>query len=242
VNIYLKQIIELSEIDNEIAEFEPKIEEIKRSYSDVTNGRKSILKEIGSIENTIKEINKRISACEVEIANAQDKEKEYEEKLKSVTKERELTSLNIESNLKKTTIEYNNDEIAKLQKRIDGFEKNLKEKQDELALFEEKVSSAEQGMEEKLKNLAEEQEKVKQDRADMIANLKEEKLITFYEKIRRWAGKTTVVPVKKGACYGCFIKLADQTHLEVIKGEEIITCPNCGRVLYLEQEEENEEK
>lgn len=57
-----------------------------------------------------------------------------------------------------------------------------------------------------------------------------QKVLSFYEKIRKWAKNTAVVPVKKQACYGCFMKIYDKTYLSVIKGEEIITCPHCGRI------------
>ncbi|WP_350222899.1 C4-type zinc ribbon domain-containing protein, partial [Campylobacter jejuni] len=28
-------------------------------------------------------------------------------------------------------------------------------------------------------------------------------------------------------------------YISVVKGEEIVTCPHCGRILYKEQEEQN---
>lgn len=66
-----------------------------------------------------------------------------------------------------------------------------------------------------------------------------QKVLSFYEKIRKWAKNTAVVPVKKQACYGCFMKIYDKTYLSVVKDEEIVTCPHCGRILYKEQEEQN---
>ena len=33
---------------------------------------------------------------------------------------------------------------------------------------------------------------------------------TFYEKIKRWAKDSAVVPVKKQACYGCYMKINDK--------------------------------
>ena len=61
-----------------------------------------------------------------------------------------------------------------------------------------------------------------------------QKILTFYEKIRKWAHNTAVVPVKKQACYGCFMQINDKTYSAVIKGEDIVTCPHCGRILYKE--------
>lgn len=31
------------------------------------------------------------------------------------------------------------------------------------------------------------------------------------------------------------MKLNDKTYAEVIKAEEIVTCPHCGRILYIER-------
>jgi predicted nucleic acid-binding Zn-ribbon protein len=36
------------------------------------------------------------------------------------------------------------------------------------------------------------------------------------------------------------MRLNDHTYAEVIKGEEITTCPHCGRILYLEKQEETQ--
>ncbi|WP_373408154.1 zinc ribbon domain-containing protein [Campylobacter hyointestinalis] len=63
-----------------------------------------------------------------------------------------------------------------------------------------------------------------------------QKVLTFYEKIRKWAKNTAVVPVKKQACYGCFMKINDKTYANVIKSEDIVTCPHCGRILYKDSE------
>ena len=62
------------------------------------------------------------------------------------------------------------------------------------------------------------------------------KIIGFYAKIRRWALNTSVVPVFKQACGGCFIKLNDTIYNEINKGNDIINCPHCGRILYMQQD------
>ncbi len=60
----------------------------------------------------------------------------------------------------------------------------------------------------------------------------DQKVLAFYEKIRRWSKNSAVVPVRKQACYGCYMKLNDSSYAEVIRAEEICTCHHCGRILY----------
>ena len=90
-----------------------------------------------------------------------------------------------------------------------------------------KAASSEKSEIEKLKG------KLFVKREELSRNL-EQKVLAFYEKIRIWAGNTAVVPVKKQACYGCYMKLNDKTYAEVIRADEIVNCPHCGRILYLE--------
>ena len=65
-----------------------------------------------------------------------------------------------------------------------------------------------------------------------------QKGLAFYQKIRRWAKNTTAVELKEQACMGCFMHVNDKVYADVIKGEEIVTCPHCGRILYMAQGEE----
>jgi len=65
-----------------------------------------------------------------------------------------------------------------------------------------------------------------------------QKGLTFYQKIRRWAKNTTVVAVEDQACMGCNMHLNDKTYADIIKAEEITTCPHCGRILYVDTTKE----
>ena len=65
-----------------------------------------------------------------------------------------------------------------------------------------------------------------------------QKILTFYQKIRKWAQNSTVVPVRKQACYGCFMRINEKTYASVIKQDDIVTCPHCGRILFKEVEVE----
>jgi len=76
---------------------------------------------------------------------------------------------------------------------------------------------------------------------EQITHRMDQKILSFYEKIRKWAGNSAVVMVRKQACYGCYLKISDKTYSDVIRGNEIITCPHCGRILYIEQESKTQE-
>ena len=57
--------------------------------------------------------------------------------------------------------------------------------------------------------------------------------IQEYERILARRGSSAMAPVVDGSCQGCFMRLTLQRHNDLRKGEELITCNSCGRILYL---------
>ncbi len=58
---------------------------------------------------------------------------------------------------------------------------------------------------------------------------------THYERIfKRYRGQA-VVRVVKGVCKGCFMTVPPQLYNQVLAKDRIHACPNCGRIIYVEE-------
>ncbi len=53
-----------------------------------------------------------------------------------------------------------------------------------------------------------------------------------YDRLRRTKGGTALVGIEHGVCGGCHMKLPMAVVLGVQGDQDIMTCPNCGRILY----------
>jgi hypothetical protein len=53
-----------------------------------------------------------------------------------------------------------------------------------------------------------------------------------YERLFKSKGENVVVTVEHSACGGCHMKLPTQIVTNTRAQGEIVTCPNCGRILY----------
>jgi len=233
-------MIELSEIDNKIADFEPKIEQVKQKYDAIADKRIAFTKTIEELENKKIRILQEIEESEKALQKLQEEEKKHQDKLKMVRNERELENLSIEEKTRQEQIKYHNDMIMKLNGELEQTEERLTEIENELQKFIEEFGDIERNSAVELENLRNQQKELSQYRNQLVSQM-DNKIFSFYQRIRRWAKNTAVVPVKDQACYGCFMKLSNQVYLEIIKGEEIVTCPNCGRLVYLESHLEEEE-
>jgi hypothetical protein len=89
-----------------------------------------------------------------------------------------------------------------------------------------------------LKELAAREEALKAEFTELESNRDqlttglEESILQRYEKLLRSKGDSVVVGIQHGVCGGCHMKFPIQLVVSCQAGKELVTCPNCGRILY----------
>jgi uncharacterized protein len=67
---------------------------------------------------------------------------------------------------------------------------------------------------------------------EKLAEAVEEGARGKYDRLRRSKGGTAIVGIEHGVCGGCHMKLPMAVILGVQGDQELVSCPNCGRILY----------
>ena len=80
-------------------------------------------------------------------------------------------------------------------------------------------------------NLRKELAELESDR-DQLAAAVDSSILPRYERLRKSKGENVVVGVAHGVCGGCHMKLQRQVMVTCQGNQEIVSCPNCGRILY----------
>src|ERR1051326_4754485 len=65
-----------------------------------------------------------------------------------------------------------------------------------------------------------------------LAGAVEDSTRSRYERLFRHKGQNVVVGIQHGVCGGCHMQLIRQIVVTAQAEREIVTCPNCGRILY----------
>lgn len=237
MNKYLEDLVKLSKYDSAISMFEPKIENEKAKLSTFVEIAESIKEQINNTYAEIDDVKSKRTKNNIHLAELKTKLDEISRKNNEVTNEKELKALQLEEEIAKEQITFANEEIIRLDEIAEAKEGELKELQEKLTEEEDSIKEIQVAVDDAIDSINQERNEVYQDRGNLLEKF-DNKILTFYEKIRRWAKDSAVVPVKDQACYGCFMKINDKTYSEVIKSEEIINCPHCGRILYKEVETE----
>jgi len=233
MNKHLEQLIELSMIDKEIDAFEPQIEEANLQYDALMATKNTIIAEVSALKQEIKDEQLKKHKNELHLAELSTKLEENSKKSAEIKTEREMKSLQLEEEIAKEQVSFANEEIARLEKLIDHKQGKIDELEAKAAEIEENLVSVKADVDVKLAKIDEERKEVFAKKQALVSSMNQ-KGLSFYQKIRRWAKNTTAVPVRNQACMGCYMAVSDKIYSDVIKGEEITTCPHCGRILYLE--------
>lgn len=235
MNKYLQQLVELSDLDKQIDGFIPRIQDIEKAYKNIEEECETITVNIERLDEEVSDLKSQKSGTNAHIAEFSAKIKDVVKKRSNVKNEKESKALSLEEDIAKEQLEAANEEIARLEKLIDSKNSQKDELGSKKAELEENLKNIKSKTSSELENIEKERKEVYAKKDKLIATMNQ-KILAFYEKIRKWAHNTAVVPVKKQACYGCFMQINDKTFSAVIKGEDIVTCPHCGRILYKQEQ------
>jgi predicted nucleic acid-binding Zn-ribbon protein len=228
--------VKLSEINKEIDAFEPRVQKINKTLSVASEKAKTANSDIELLENEIKDAKLKRAKNETLLGELGDKLKSISKKTSSIKSEKEVKALQLEEDIAKEQSDFANDEINRLEKVIElkeGDKVKAKELYVELQKAEEDLNVSMEAE----RNAIKDEMAAAYAKKDELVSKMSQKILSFYEKIRKWAHNSAVVPVRKQACYGCFMRINDKTNSLVFNSEDIITCPHCGRILYREAAE-----
>jgi predicted nucleic acid-binding Zn-ribbon protein len=215
-------------------------------------------KEIDKIKNlenkapeAIEEMNKKLEDYKDLFEKEKEKFDHIDNKRRELEKAIEEQKLNIENFNKRQKESHTNEEFIILKKEIEKTEEAISQKEDELleVYFEKdeqkkKVDDAKAALEareqevEKEKKVLETQLTgskedliIKVDERERIAaRLKDDNLLRKYSRIKSSRG-TGVSIIEVPECTECHSTIPPQLFAEVRKGNRIIACQSCGRIL-----------
>ncbi len=233
MNKHLEELIDLSQLDKSIDDFTPLIETAQKKVARRAEKRDDIIKRMDVLNEAIEKANSSVFAYEEQIRTLHEQLKLGEAKEKEIKTEKEMKALSMEAELAKEKLTHANEEIERQQTIIASKQNDLAQAQKELDSATAELEKVSSEVNAKLASIDADKGKLFGEREEKTMAI-DMKILSFYEKIRIWAKNTAVVPVRKQACYGCYMKLNESTYATVIKSEEIITCPHCGRIMFIE--------
>jgi hypothetical protein len=123
------------------------------------------------------------------------------------------------------------DEELELMVEADKLKADLGVEEKKSATIKESVARQTGDLESKSKALQSRLEELTKERAELASKIDED-LLGRFERLFKSKGDAVVVALEHEVCTGCHMKVTTQTAHRAKAGKEIVSCENCGRILY----------
>jgi uncharacterized protein len=214
----------LRRVRGELAQIEPERQELKARATNAQAGLEQAKLRVKEIESARKDLELEVEAKKqliVKYANQQFQTRKNEE-YRALAHE----------------IEMCKDAIFKIENQEIELMEQGEAAQQGAGQATQAASASRKLAEEQIAQLAARETNLEKELAALLANREQlaaavdEIARSRYERLMRSKGEHVVVGVERGVCGGCHMKLPPQLLVMCQAEKELVSCSNCGRILY----------
>jgi hypothetical protein len=228
----LEKLIALQNLDTTIRKLEKELEAIPQRRAEIEGEFDQRAFEIRALETRRDEAKHTRARLENEVVEQRGRAERAERNLMSSKKQDEYTAAIREADAARKQISTLETQILEQMEGLDKAEAALSERADEIATLNSDREARLKAFDEETKRQSEQLVTSHSEREKVFANLPKS-LSTMYSRISaRIRDGVAVAEARNRSCTACFMSLRPQVMAEIRRGEEIITCDNCGRILY----------
>jgi len=208
---------------------------------------------VATLEQSLRAQTEAAQAARNELAAISAKQRELEAKLAtSETKLRDrrmrITRIRNEKELglARREVDLLKEEVGTIETELVGALEQVEAATAKLTGIDAEVAQLSTAMETEARDLREQIAKVTAEmvgeraRRATIAETIDDDLRRRYELIFARRGGVAVVVVRGGTCQGCHMHVPPQHFIQIQRGEQVIVCQNCQRILFWRPETEEE--
>jgi predicted nucleic acid-binding Zn-ribbon protein len=229
-------MIHLQELDSEIIF-------LKREKTEIPARIASLNDEIARLTDLLAHEQERAANLEKEKRGKESGLKDEEERLANSEKKLNEVKTNKEYQAAQKEIEEHRIQNSLLEEQIlvamdqlDALKTDIAKKTEELADSTRTINGEIEELTVRAAAVEQQATQKAAARAKIVKELNSSFLATYERLMKTFRNEPVLVKVKKGVCNGCYMNLPPQFFNELLRDRDIKTCPNCARLIYLEEE------
>jgi uncharacterized protein len=211
-------------IQAELAHIEPERQTLKSKASGTQTNLDAGKQRVKQIESDRKRLELDVEAKQQQIAK-------YANQQLQTRKNEEYKALAHEIETCKADIAKVEDQEIALMEQAEAAQKDVGQLTQAANEARKHADSLVAELGQREQNLQKELAGLQSDR-DQLASVVEEVARGRYERLSKSKGENVLVGINHGVCGGCHMKLPAQTLVACQADQELVTCINCGRILY----------
>jgi uncharacterized protein len=235
VKAELEQLVALQNADTNIRRLQAEIEAIPRRRAEIEKEFDQRAFEIRELERTRDEARTERARLENEVLEHRAKQERAERNQMLSKKQDEYQAAIREADAARKHISQLETQILEKMEAFEQAESKLKEREPEMARLSAELEERIRQFEEETRSQEELLEATRRERERLTATLPKNMSALYNRISARIRDGIAVAEARNGSCTACFMTLRPQVMAEVRRGEDVITCDNCNRILYYVQ-------
>ena len=228
----LQKLIALQNLDTTIRKLEKDQQAIPERRAGIEKEFDQRAFEIRALETRRDEAKHTRARLEIEVVEQKGRAERAERNLMSSKKQDEYTAAIREADSARKQISSLETQILEQMETLEQAEAALKERADQIASLNSDRAARLKAFDDEAGTIGERLATARKDRDEVFANLPKA-MSGMYARIKaRIRDGVAVAEARNRSCTACFMSLRPQVMAEIRRGEEVITCDNCGRILY----------
>jgi predicted nucleic acid-binding Zn-ribbon protein len=232
VKAEIQQLVALQNLDTSIRKLQTELEAIPERRAQIESEFDQRAFEIRALETARDEARHTRARLEVEVAEQRTRGERAERNLMSSRRQEEYTAAIREADAARKQISTLETQILEQMEALEKAEAALGERADEIASLNSDREARLHAFDEETRRQAEKLASDRADRERLITSLPKTMGSLYMRISARIRDGVAVAEARNGACMACFMSLRPQAMAQVRRGEEVVTCDNCNRILY----------
>ncbi len=230
----IEQLVVLQKVDSEMITLQRILEDAPKQLQSLQEKQAYLKQQQAVIQEKVDVLMEQKNRLENEIENDTQKVKKSKNKLMMVENTKEYHAMMREMDTMEKMNRSREEERANLLADLSDLEGRKDALQNDINELEATITAQQSTLDQELAE--------KRARIDVLDKEKKKAseavpapILTRYNFIRDRIPNPVIVPVSEGVCQGCHVVIPPQAFIDLQKGEQILSCPNCLRIIFWER-------
>ena len=231
----LDKLIDLQKTDTNLRQLKRSLETADERRAQIEQEFEQHAFSIREIQNRRDELKAQRADLEKQIADNKTYLERADRNLKHAQNSKEYETAMRETDALQKQISAFETQVVETMEALEGIDKELEERAEEINSLDEKRSAALKEFDSGLKAEKSEFDKETKHREQVFATLPAQLASVYNRLALRSRDGIAVAQVVNSSCSACYMQLRPQVMVNVKKGDEIILCESCSRILFVPQ-------
>jgi predicted nucleic acid-binding Zn-ribbon protein len=227
----LEQLLVLQDRQQKIKQIQTEVETLPLQRKNLESRVASTVAGVEALKQKARQVEMDRKKLELDVGTRAESISRLKTQQYQTRKNDEFQAMGHEIDRYENEIRKIEDEELELMVQADKLKAELDAEEKKAGAVKESIARQTMDLETKSKTLQSRLEELTRERAEIAGKIDED-LLGRFERIFKSKGDAVVVALEHEVCTGCHMKVTTQTGHRVKAGKEIVSCENCGRILY----------